>query len=687
MNMFKTKSFIQLSVISTAFLVSCTHVFETQQKEIDLTVFKNIKTNIESLPINLEKTTKASNNNEEIMKLAVESIGREIFNKNRVLKKSSTRKIAARETKDKIRPIIIAQSITSGFTSIPSAEIGIIEHNGYEGKIENQIDFQNLNWKLPIEEIIREGAKNEEVITDTIQTASAATSKTVAEEDEIKVFEYSEIKNKEEAYNAPEDLQFKAAGFELNQESKVPKYAEAKLSSSVLNVIRRESNSKLKDKNKDRFVIPSGGQSIISGESDHEDEPSVYELADSISKESSSVQKKAASKNDVVKNAFMETRAEGAEKISYKIIAREVDPGVKTAEAYGFEFIPHYDRNDRLSDVSGEINLEYSIMGSQNVVSGMVLKQGYVDIQTDLDLDSSSMKTVVPLIEAEKFAKFLQTNKLSSAGSYLLVNTTKGYSDIELDGVKLPKILLTSKFKIVEKNEEPTFILVAGLSAGNSFVKLKTETGWTQKVLNTQENMITYIDEEYRESMEQSLEIYTETKSGKTVELNTNSIDVKQLSSKNNVRKISTNKVAFKTQSNLNTQKNYLEIKKESTSFIGLTGDEDEIKVPTQREKEIIMTEFGVGDLQSSCLIQVNTSEDIQRFRLGGPSDVGEVYTQTIFADREGNLSTEITEWTNKVYVLGDRTGVLNIQVEYSNGAVRMTNTYCSNDVYLVENL
>lgn len=700
MNMFKKKSLILPAVISTTFLVSCTHVFEAKNTEIDLSVFKNIKSNMETLTANVERSTVATNHNEAIMKLVVESVSRDINDQNRSYKKTIAKKTAAKTKLPKIEApkIIIAQSVTNDVVAIPSREISLIEHNGFNGEIRNQIDFNKLNWTLPTEPQNSEEAKKEEMVTDTIQTASAATKAVVEEndsDDDLKVFDYNEKETapavasnlETDNYNVPADLQFQSTELSFEDSSKAPKYADAKISNSVLNVIRRESNPELKDKNKDRFIIPNNNSSSVIETEKNSDEPSVYEIADSISKESSSTLKKPVSKKDLVKNAFTEMPIEGAEKVNYKILAREVVPGIKTGEAFGFEFIPHYDRNDRISDVSGEINLEYSVMGSQNVVSGMVLKQGYMDIQTDLDLDSSSMKTVIPLIEADKFEKFLQTNKLSTSGSYILVNTTKGHRDIELDGAKVPKIFLTSKFKIVEKDEEPTFILVAGVSSGNNFVRLKNESGWTQKVLNTQENMITYIDEESRDSGDQSLELYTETKSGKLIELNTSSVDVKLLSSKNNIRKISTNKIAFKTQSSLNTQKNYLEVKKESTTFMGLSGEETEINLPTQREKELIMTEFGVSDLQNSCIIQINASEDIQRLRLGGPSDVGEVYTQVLYADREGNLSTELSEWTNKAYVLGDRTGVLNIQVEYSNGAVKMTNSYCSNDVYLVETL
>ena len=686
--MFKKRSLILPAVISTSFLVSCTHVFESKNTEIDLSVFKNVKNNLENISSNINTTTVATNNNEAIMKMAVELVAKDINNQNRSAKPKTKiiTKVVEEKKQSVIKPVeVIAQAI-------PSREISLIEHNGFDGKIQNQIDFNKLNWALPVEANKNEKEISDEIITDTIQTASAANEKIVDAkpevDDEIKVFEYDT--NQEEAalaetYQLPSDLKFEATNAPIQTELKLPRYAEAKLSSSVLNVIKRETNFAIKDKNKDRFVIPNSNQAEPM--SYEEDAPSVYEIADSISKESSSTLKKPVNKKDIIKNAFTEMPIDGASKISYKILGRLVDPGNKTEEAFGFEFIPHYDRNDRVSDSSGEINLEYSVMGSQNVVSGMILKQGHVDIQTDLDLNSSSMKSVIPLIETEKFEKFLQTNKLNTNGSYILVNTTKGYSDIELDGQNLPKVLLTSKFKVVQKDETPTFILLAGVLPGNNFVKLKNENGWTQKVLNNQENMITYIDEESRESEDQSLELYTETKSGKLVELSASGTEIKLLSSKNNVRKISTNKIAFKTPTTLSTQKNYLEIKKESSTFVGINGNENELNIPTQREKELIMTEFGVSDLQNSCIIQINSSDDIARLRLGGPSDIGEIYTQVIYADREGNLSTELSEWTNKAYVLGDRTGVLNIQVEYSNGATKMTNSYCSNDVYLVENL
>lgn len=706
MNMFKKSSLILPAVISTSFLVSCTHVFESKNAEIDLSVFKNIKSNMEALSTSVASATTPVNNHELVMKLAVESVSRDINNQNRTRKKSSKQNVSSlvKTVTPKIAPskVVLAQSITNDIVVIPSREIGLIEHHGFNGEIKNQIDFKNLNWTLPVDSKKSEDAKNEEMVIDTIQTASAATEKDGGEDDDIKVFDYNsdapEIANNKTVlqapdesslYQLPEDLKFQESqvNLEIAEDKivKAPKYAEAKISSSVLNVIKRESNSGIKVKNKDRFLLPNLNNEIVPKTEIESDEPSVYDIADSISKEASSTLKKPV--KDIIKNAFADVPVEGAEKISYKILAREVDPGVKTTEAFGFEFIPHYDRNDRVSDSSGEINLEYSVMGSQNVVSGMLLKQGFVDIQTDLDLDSSTLKTTIPLIEVEKFEKFLQKNKLSMSGSYVLLNTTKGYTDIEVEDSRAQKILLNSKFNPIKNQEEPTFILVSGIIPGNNFVKIKNETGWTQKVLNTQESMITYIDEEFKESVEQSLELYTETKSGKLVELNTGAIDIKLLSSNNTIKKISTNKVSYKAPSTLNTQKNYLEIKKESTTFIGVSGEESEINLPSQREKEMILTEFGVSDLQNMCLIQINGSEDIQQLRVGGPSDVGEVYTQVLYADREGNLSQEISEWTNKAYILGDRVGVLNIQAEYSNGAVKMTNSYCSNDIYIVENL
>ncbi len=700
--MFKKKSLIHLSVLSTSFLLSCTHIFESKNTEIDLTVFKNVIKNLDTLTTNIERSTSAENNSNAIIGMVISSVERDINGQNRKHlnlekeKVNATKKIKNNEPAN----VVLVESVLSEVSTIPSHEIELIEHNGFSGKIKNNIDFNKLNWNLPKESKNNNANKEDEII-DSVQTASAATvelknvsKNEIVEDDDLQVFEYKNESNQIgkstlnerdiDTYQLPDDLKFASADNGLNKDSDVIKYAEAKISSSVLNVIKRESNTDLIEKNKDRINDLGQGQIVP----DLEDAPSVYEIADTVKKEASSSLKKIANNKDSQKNAFTEMPTDGVQQINYKILARVVDPEKNTtSEGFGFEFIPHYDRNDRISDVSGEINLEYSILGSQNVVSGMVLKQGHMDIQTDLDLNSRNQKIVIPLIESEKFEKFLRKNKLATNGSYVLVNTTKGYSDIEIDNVKQPKVFLTSKFKITEKTDEATFILVPGLSAGNNFVRIKSESGWKQKVLNTQENMITYIDEDARESIDQSLELYTESKTGKFVELATNSIDANLVSSKNIIRKISTNKIAFKTQESLSTQKNYLQLKKESTTYIGIGEQESEVNVPSQREKELIMTEFGVNDLQNSCIIQINASDDLARLRIGGPSDVGEVYTQVLYSDREGNLSNEISEWTNKAYILGDRIGVMNIQAEYSNKAVKMTNSYCSNDLYIVENL
>lgn len=672
MNVSKRVPLLLSAVISTTFFVSCTHVFEGNTKEIDLSVFKNVEKNIATHSQNkLLEENVPMRNSSVVMDLAINDVTKDIVQAKLGLKRAIEKNKTKSETRtdasivaETIKEIKIQNKVVEKNFEIrpfPKSNIDLIEHNGFNGKIENKIDFEALNWELPKEEV-KEAAKeeNNNIITDTIQTASAKSIATSEEaEDDLQVFEYSE----NAAIKEPKIQEVVPV---------IPRYADAKISDSVLSVIKREIRPELKAKN---IKHHEPNQS-----SDEESMSALTEAADSITSKDSSLKKPD------LKNAFIETPVAGATKIEYQILARTIEPGKNSAEAFGFEFIPHYERNERTPDSSGEIKLEYSIVGSQNVVSGLLLKHGHVDTQIDLDLDATSLKTVVPLIETEKFESFLQKNKLSASGSYILVNMTKGYFDVEVDGSNAQKIILNSKFMPIKKEEKGTFIFVSGVSFGNNFVRLKTESGWTQKIINNQENMITYIDEETKESSEQTLELYTESKSGKLVELNVASDKVKLLSSKNQVRKISTNKIMFKTQETLSTQKNYLEITKESPVFVGVTGDELEIQVPTQREKELIMTEFGLNSLEQGCIIQINSGQDIQNLKVGGPAEVGEVFTQVLFGDKEGNLSTEISEWTNKAYIYGDRTGVMNIQVEYSSGGKRMTNTYCSNDVYLLEN-
>ena len=716
MNRKKSLSIILPIAISATFAQSCTHVFESKKPEINLATIKTITTSLESANTVLNDHY----NGENTLKLELSPIEKTlqessvgILNSDKRTKKEKvivkSKRVTETKTKiakiEKVKPIIVAnQNIDQEIN-----DSTLLEHNGFKAEIKNTIKWENLNWSLPSES----KSKNEEVIVDTIQTASAATNKVEENtEDDLQVFEYNESNNvasREEVtadqYQLPADIKFEALQLqtEYGDKKTLNKYAEAKLSSSVLNVIRREANENLKLKNQAKLeqrspaaetapYINNKIQSDVldSEETNNNDDLNVYQIADVVKNESSASLKQSSAKkpiSEIAKSAFTDVPIDGAVKLTYKIIGREVNPGSSTKETSGFEFIPHYDRNERTNDMSGEINLEYSVMGSGNVISGMVLKHGYVDIQTDLDLDSTSLKTVIPFIETEKFEKFLTDHKLNATGAYVLVNLTKGHEEVEIDGEYSNKILLTSKFTKPKKDEEATFVLLAGVNPGNVFVRIKAADSWCQKIVNTQENMITYIDEETKETTPVEVELYTESKLGKLVEFNPAKENLSLYGSKNPVKKISLNKVSFKTIDALNTQKNYLEVKNESSTFVSINEATSEIVVPAEREKQMIMREFQVTDLSNSCLIQVNTQEDIVNFKVGGPADIGEVYTQIFYADREGNLSTEISEWTNKAYVLGDRMGVLNIQIEYSNGAKRMTNSYCSNDSYLVENL
>ena len=93
----------------------------------------------------------------------------------------------------------------------------------------------------------------------------------------------------------------------------------------------------------------------------------------------------------------------------------------------------------------------------------------------------------------------------------------------------------------------------------------------------------------------------------------------------------------------MSTQKGYLETTSGSRTFVGISGDLQELMIPAEHEKQTIMKEFKVSDLENNCIVQVNTQEDMKSFKVSGPSDVGEVYTDIIYSDREGNLSMLIS--------------------------------------------
>ncbi len=577
----------------------------------------------------------------------------------------------------KLNPLSLNQAETKDAEKKIINNKGLLELTAFSNGKTKLRKFETLSWKL---------AKDKSapaIVADEVSVKSAGPKKEEvpdSSEDDIQVFEYSETKPVVEA----EKIE-KVPGTLIWVVEELPienKYAEATLSKSVRDVIKRESAEDLILKRKKQLL-----ERTPATEAAEDDEIESYDIADAVKEGSSSIKKEESKPEDFVKNAFVKQEEMEATKLTYTILAREVTVGKKTDGAFGFEFIPHYDRNDRTPDSSGEIHLEYSVTGNRNIVSGIVSKLGYMEVQTDLNLASTSMKTVVPLLKNEEFHTFLSKNNLSSNGSYILLNLTKGYQDVETDSEYGEKIFLTANFKVTAKIENATFLLITGLRTGNVFVKLKALDKWFQKIVNTQEEMITYIDEEMDEGVNFDFELFQESKSGKLNELSLEEDAVKLFASKNPVRKISLNKISVKLEDSMSTQKNYLETKNGSKSFVSINPTRREIVVPTEREKQTIMKEFQVQSLENSCVIQVNTDQDMLGIKLGGPADQGEVFTQLLFQDRDGNISNEVTEWTNKVYILGDRAGILNIQIEYQSGARAITNSYCNSDTYVVENL
>jgi hypothetical protein len=77
-------------------------------------------------------------------------------------------------------------------------------------------------------------------------------------------------------------------------------------------------------------------------------------------------------------NAFMVDEEVNTHEAQYSLLAKEINLNThKNTQIHGFEFIPDYERAERVSDQnSGAINFNYSLSGEMNTQTGVLKGTG-----------------------------------------------------------------------------------------------------------------------------------------------------------------------------------------------------------------------------------------------------------------------------------------------------------------------
>lgn len=685
-------SFMFVSLMGNAFI---SNVIHPRPSKLDLSAFVNLSNNIRSLSEN--KSNTEAKERLRIEEFAILGIERKLvleIAKNRVvknIKKENKIKVALVE-KDKFEEEFkLTDEVKIAFSGLEKKKTEIKiekinnENNETIPSIRNEIEENSFKpekiakLELSILNNLKDSYEESVAVNTEIKKENKPNEILIDEkEDDLVVFDYPEKKETEEKK------------FDK-------KLYERPISNSVRNVIKREiSNNPVK-------VTPIRKETVIEDANNEESTiESVVSRVDAKNKSANEYsevidEKIEEQENEQIVYDYSAPRIDkkDAQSVANNFLnieeSKQVQIALKSVEinslnkstrnSIGFEFEPDYDRNERLYDNnSGKIEISFNSSQATNETTGVVFKQGFVP--TRIELVNESHELLVPMFTEEGFEeKFgIDINNRNT----ILISRSEGIEDIEIDSEYSKKLLLDNKFNIVDKN--PAFVLFTSVKTGNILIRYNHMGKTAQKIIFVGEGEMFFQSPRFEEGERESFELTTKNLLGnneKSLEISNR--DIKIFNTNNYSKKQALNVYELMMPKHVLGSRKYLEIKNQGNDvFVGVESA-GKIQIPTKDYIGKILEHFKTSDLNDRCLVQFNFKSPVASFKIGGKNANGEMYTEILALDQEGNIVDNDYSSAEKIFVLGEMEGQLSIQTESENGIVTNSKSYCSNGTYLIE--
>ncbi|MBY0413018.1 MAG: hypothetical protein K2Q18_02580 [Bdellovibrionales bacterium] len=374
--------------------------------------------------------------------------------------------------------------------------------------------------------------------------------------------------------------------------------------------------------------------------------------------------------------------------MEYTITAKEINLSTqKVREISNYEFVPDYDRSERLNEVSGTIKIGYSLSNEVSTQTGVLEAVGMIPTRVELNLKNGGIE--IPLLNEASIQKFLQKKGLDIFGNLFMTAVDSSIDDVEIDSDYQAKLYFTEKFKLVESMDAASYVLFLGVKNGNMLVRYLLDNKETaQKIVYVGEGEMYFEDPDFVDSARELYTFNTRTLLGrKAKELNIDGSDITVFGTKITSKKKTLNSYEIKIPEMVENSRKYLEFKHMGSSlFVGTTNTK-EIEIPGLDFIGRVLQSHQLSELGERCMVQLNLSKDLRDIKVNGKNRSGEMFVESSFLDNDGNFSRDNSELAEKVFITGDLEGIFGVRLDYTDGSTEFLKTYCSEGSYLIEQL
>jgi hypothetical protein len=371
-----------------------------------------------------------------------------------------------------------------------------------------------------------------------------------------------------------------------------------------------------------------------------------------------------------------------------QIEARKVAGPKKITELKNFDIVPYADLNELFQDSgTGTIKIGVSKKGASTFKASLVSKD-VVRTNFELAVKRDSLFNI-PIIESNYLAKILEKNKVKEEfGSHLLIDLGDDVDRSEVHTRYKKRIYLNDKYKQVTEGHEYRYELYLEVKPGNVLVEYLDFKGHkAEKIIHVTMGEMTY-DEPYIIAPEfAEFEIYEENLISKSLSTyKVSSDDIRYFNRKNKSKKLSLNRYKIKVPGRESAFRRYLAVGDESVVYVGFL-DNKKITIPSNEYINYMKENMSLDNSSKACLVQINLKKPIKDFKANITSEKATGSYEIYYMDRDGSVGREPTGLTEKVFVVSHDYGVINSQIKYVNKEIKYMQSFCTESLYLVEQL
>ena len=683
---FVTISSLFFSAILLSQLYSYTQT-RVEPKTINYSGFTNFIENVQEIS-RKSKEIADENKSDELNDQIIKLVEHEIKSKNRLTKLALNTKVHLGEKLNRAENIANAEKVHSN----TSEDLSQYEINNKElitlFSLNNDLKFNEYSKFEAIAES-HQYYNGEKDISDEIVVSQASpdvANEEIIQADEVNTTQPAVVRDENKKSLEPESnpeeemimFDYSKGKQDINQ-----KLYERPLSSVVKNAISREMGEVPK-KAEIKTISRVNTQSRIEEANSliAEEENIIYDYSlDKKTSNNESIEVSVAS----AFNNQMDTK-----ETSFTITAKEIFlDSQKQKQVYSFEYSPDYDRAERTDDQSsGKIKISNNLSGTMNIQTGIIQARGAIPTRVELNMNAVQ-GIEVPLVNEDSIQRFLQKRDISAEGNLILIGLNSEIIDTEIDSKYDQRFYFNKSFKLLADIKGASFVMYAGVQSGNILLRYHLSNKENaQKIIYVGDGEMYFEDPVFISGQRDVYSLTTRNLMGqKRKELVIPGDQISFFNTKTIAKKKTLNSYEVKAPIMVSGMRKYLEFKHLSKNIFVGSWDEKEIEIPGDDFIAKVMEMNDISSIKDRCIIQLNLTKDLKEIRANGKNRSGEMYIETSFLDREGSFSKENFELAEKIFVVGDLEGQINIKLDYTDGSTQYLKTFCSQSDYLLEQL